>query len=51
MDTSELFRCYTEQAACTAYLLNVRGNECRGAALGLADWMAEEILIRSAAEK
>lgn len=43
--TPELLRCYAEQAACVAYLLDVRGDERRGAALGLADWLAEELLV------
>lgn len=43
---SAIERCLVEQIRCANYLLHDRGDECRGAALGLADWVAEEVLIR-----
>jgi len=39
-------RCHAEQARAAAYLAeNPQGPEARGARQGLADWMAEEILL------
>jgi hypothetical protein len=47
----DLDRCYAEQLRCADYLLNVRGDDCRGALQGLGDWVAEEVMIRIEEEK
>jgi hypothetical protein len=49
--TTQIQKCIDEQARAAQYLVdNPDGDEVRGAALGVADWMAKEVIERTSYE-